>query len=144
MEKWLPDAMIPDYFVSVDDFPLTSNGKIDRSMLPHPLEQRPELAQPLALPETPLQEAMAKIWRDALRLNTIGIHDNFFEVGGDSILAVQIVAKANDMGMRITPGHLFSHQTISELADLLGSEREGRSHTPTAPSRRTKDVLVLV
>ncbi len=141
LEKWLPDAMIPSYFVSVDDFPLTSNGKIDRSMLPHPLEQRPELAQPLALPESPLQEAMAKIWRDALRLNTIGIHDNFFEVGGDSILAIQIVAKANDMGMRITPGHLFSHQTISELADLLGSEREGPSNAPIEPHMRPKEDL---
>ncbi len=112
----LPEAMIPAFFVSLDSLPLTANGKVDRRALPDP---RPAAADEPAgdgLPRDATEERLAAIWREVLRLDRVGVHDNFFQLGGDSILSIQIVARARREGLLITPRLLFEHQTVAELA----------------------------
>ncbi|HEX5714779.1 MAG TPA: amino acid adenylation domain-containing protein, partial [Thermoanaerobaculia bacterium] len=117
----LPDYMIPSSFVLLEALPLTANGKVDRRALPAPEEERPELAQAFLAPRTQVEETLAAIWTQVLRLDQVGVHDNFFELGGDSILSIQIVAKANQQGLRLIPRQMFQHQTIAELARVVGT-----------------------
>ncbi len=115
----LPDYMVPAAFVLLDRLPLNANGKIDRAALPafstSGADEREREATFVA-PGTPAEEALAAIWAGLLRLDKVGIHDNFFEVGGDSILSIQIVSRARRAGLVITPRQIFQHQTIAQLA----------------------------
>ncbi|PYQ55777.1 MAG: non-ribosomal peptide synthetase, partial [Acidobacteria bacterium] len=122
----LPEAMIPSFFVPMAALPLTANGKVDRRALPDP---RPvaETAG-AALPRNPTEERLAAIWRAVLRLERVGVHDNFFQLGGDSILSIQIVARARREGFLLTPRQIFEHQTVAELAAVAAVE-EGLEST---------------
>ncbi len=118
LQEKLPQYMVPAFFVLLDAFPLTPNGKIDRRALPQPaLELENEAAINFS-PGTETERILAAIWQRVLGLKTISINDNFFELGGDSILAIQIIAQANQAGLEITPKQLFSHQTIAQLATV--------------------------
>ena len=113
LQEKLPDYMIPSAFVLLDVFPLTPNGKIDRRALPGPVGV---VREPPVHPRTPTEELLATIWQELLTVEEVGIHDNFFEIGGDSILSIQIVSRAKQAGLQITPKQLFEHQTIANLA----------------------------
>ncbi|HEV2755336.1 MAG TPA: amino acid adenylation domain-containing protein, partial [Actinomycetota bacterium] len=115
----LPDYMIPAYFVVLDELPLTPSGKVDRAVLPAP-EARREVEAAYAPPRTHDEEVLAGIWCEVLGLERIGIHDNFYELGGDSILSIQIVARAAAAGLGLTPRLLFQHQTVAGLAAVAG------------------------
>ncbi|MEM6717059.1 MAG: condensation domain-containing protein, partial [Cyanobacteria bacterium P01_C01_bin.147] len=109
----LPAYMIPAAFVVLEALPLTSNGKVDRRSLPAPTwesETTGELAQ------TSVEQTLTEIWAAVLRLETVGRHDNFFDVGGDSILALQMVSRAAQAGISLSPRQIFQYQTIAELA----------------------------
>jgi amino acid adenylation domain-containing protein/non-ribosomal peptide synthase protein (TIGR01720 family) len=110
----LPHSMVPTWFRVLDEFPLTPNGKIDRKRLPSPEDsaERPVFVAP----QTPAEERLAAIWASVLKQERIGIHDNFFALGGDSILGLQIIARAAQEGLRLRPRQIFEHQTIAELA----------------------------
>ncbi|HEU4329131.1 MAG TPA: condensation domain-containing protein, partial [Roseiflexaceae bacterium] len=110
----LPEYMVPSAVVVLERFPLTPNGKIDRKALPEPDERPNDTA--LVAPRTPVEVALAEIWAAVLRVPEVGVHDNFFRLGGDSILSIQIVARAGQAGLRLSPRLLFQHQTIAELA----------------------------
>lgn len=112
----LPDYMIPARFVLLDTLPLTINGKIDRKALPAPDTVRPELLRPYAPPRTPGEETLATIWSGVLGVRPVGIHDSFFELGGDSILGIQIVTKARAAGFDLSQAQLFQQPTVAELA----------------------------
>lgn len=99
----------------LDALPLTPNGKVDRKALPTPDTARQEL-QAESAPRTRSEEILAQIWREVFHREIFSIHDNFFEVGGDSILSIQIISKANTAGLLLTPKQIFQHQTIAELA----------------------------
>nr|WP_282440273.1 non-ribosomal peptide synthetase [Brasilonema sp. UFV-L1] len=114
----LPEYMVPNVFVTLDTLPLTPNGKVDRKTLPAPETVRDELSGTFVAPQTPVEKILAKIWTQVLRIEQVGIHDNFFEFGGDSITSIQIVARAKKMGLELTPRHMFSHQTIAKLAEV--------------------------
>lgn len=116
LRRKLPDSMIPSHFVPLDHLPLTPNGKIDRAALPDPEESRPNLGTTLVHPRTPAEKQLASIWADVLRIDPVGIHDNFFDLGGDSIMAIQISARATAAGLPLAPGQLFQHPTIADLA----------------------------
>lgn len=116
LKRILPDYMVPSVFVPVERLPLTPSGKLDRKALPAPDTKRPELQGDFVPPQTEKEKVLAGIWSQVLRMERIGIHDNFFEVGGDSILSIQIVSRANQAGLRLAPSHLFQAQTIAELA----------------------------
>ncbi|MFH0900506.1 MAG: amino acid adenylation domain-containing protein, partial [Pseudomonadota bacterium] len=115
----LPEHMIPSAIVFLQALPLTPSGKVDRKALPAP-EARPELDEGYVAPRTPAERTLAQIWEEVLRVDKVGAHDNYFELGGDSILSIQVVARANRVGLRLAPRQLFEHPTVGELAALAG------------------------
>ncbi|HYO56996.1 non-ribosomal peptide synthetase, partial [Archangium sp.] len=117
LQQRLPDYMVPAAIVTMEALPLTSNGKVDRRALPTPeLERSARTA--FVEPRTPVERQLADIWARVLRLERVGIHDNFFALGGDSIVSLQIIARAHRVGLRLTPKQIFQHQTIAELAPM--------------------------
>ena len=120
LKERLPDYMVPSAFVALDAIPLTPNGKVDRARLPAPAAPRIEEGA-FAAPRTPAEETLARVWAEALGVERIGIHDNFFALGGDSILSIQIVVRAAREGVRVTPKQMFTHQTVAELAAAAGT-----------------------
>ncbi|HEY0735729.1 MAG TPA: amino acid adenylation domain-containing protein, partial [Herpetosiphonaceae bacterium] len=120
----LPEYMVPAAFVFLEALPLTAHGKVDRKALPAPDTARPDLAETFAAPQTATEIQLAAIWASVLRREQVGIHDNFFALGGDSILSIQIIARANQAGLRLTPRQLFQHQTVASLAAVAGTASE--------------------
>ncbi len=120
LQQRLPEYMVPAAFVYLDKFPLTHSGKVDRKLLPAPDEQRPELADSYVAPRTPVEEQLAAIWRNVLRIEQVGVHDNYFELGGDSIQSTLVVSAARKIGLRLTPKQLFECPTIAQLASVTG------------------------
>ena len=117
----LPEAMVPTAVVVLDELPLLPNGKVDRKRLPKPSEAR--TTRRLGEPESPLEALLAEVWTEVLA-RPVGRSDNFFEVGGDSILALRIVARCRPRGLDLRPRDLFDHQTLADLARwLVAAER---------------------
>ncbi|MFI5972307.1 non-ribosomal peptide synthase/polyketide synthase [Streptomyces sp. NPDC051452] len=111
----LPDYMLPAAFVTVPRLPLTANGKVDRRRLPAPdWSAGGERAH--RAPRTEAERVLAGIWADLLGLERVGVDDNFFMLGGDSILSIQVVSRARAAGLTLTPRDLFRRPTIAELA----------------------------
>ncbi|HEX4382772.1 MAG TPA: amino acid adenylation domain-containing protein [Myxococcales bacterium] len=131
----LPDYMIPAAFVELATIPLTINGKVDQKALPLPGEARPDLARGYAAPRTVEEELLADLWAEVLRLEQVGIDDGFFELGGDSIVSIQLVARARNAGLDLSVRSLFEHQTIRELA---------RSLTPAGPEPEDLEAFGLI
>jgi non-ribosomal peptide synthase protein (TIGR01720 family) len=121
LKQQLPEYMVPAAFVSLRTLPLTPNGKIDRRALPEPDTTRPTLQAAFVAPRNPREKLLAQIWAELLGLERIGIHDNFFDLGGNSLLVIRIIARAQQAGLAITTRQLFQHQTIAELAQAVGS-----------------------
>ena len=116
----LPDYMIPAAFVFLNKLPLLPNGKLDRSALPRPPQDRPELAASFVAPQNPTQEIIARAWSETLELDQIGIHDNFFEVGGDSLLATRIAHKLQQVfQIRLPLKTFFEAPTIAQIANRI-------------------------
>ena len=124
LEGRLPEHMIPSAFVQMDRLPLTESGKVDRKALPA-LEaaDRLDIGEEFVAPRAGVEAELARIWASVLRIPKVGAHDNFFAVGGDSILSIQIVSRAETAGIHITPRQLFQHQTVAELAAVAGSQK---------------------
>jgi amino acid adenylation domain-containing protein len=131
----LPGYMIPSAFVILETLPLTPNGKVNRMALPAPEMTRPKLEEAYVPPRNPTEELLAKIWAQALGINKVGIHDNFFDLGGASIQGLQVINKANEAGLRLTPELLFEHQTIAELAAVATPVEAGTSAAPGQSDR---------
>ncbi|WJY14208.1 amino acid adenylation domain-containing protein [Pectobacteriaceae bacterium CE90] len=112
----LPDFMIPSEFVVMDAFPLTPNGKLDRKRLPQP--NWGSAATDWVEPQSDTEVRLAAIWSDVLRLERIGVNDNFFALGGDSIQSIQIVSRARQSGIYFEARQLFEHQTIAQLVKV--------------------------
>ncbi len=122
----LPEYMIPAKFVQLEEFPKLPNGKIDINSLEDPFAKESEYS-PTDTSDHKTNEVetkLVKIWEDVLKFSPVGVDDNFFEIGGDSILSIQIVAKARKHGIILAPNQLFENQTISELARLEQPETE--------------------
>ena len=115
------EEIIPNVFVHLKKLPLTLNGKVNRRALPTLQEVRASLKRDYVPPRTPEEKLLADIWAQALCLDRVGIYENFFSLGGDSILSIRIIAKARQAGMRLTPKQLFQFQTVAELAAAAGS-----------------------
>jgi amino acid adenylation domain-containing protein/non-ribosomal peptide synthase protein (TIGR01720 family) len=119
LKENLPDYMTPSAIVKLEALPLTANGKVDRKALPAP--EAAGADREYVAPRTPAEETLAGIWSQVLGVERVGIHDNFFSaLGGDSILSIQIIARANQAGLRLTPKQIFEHQTVAELAAVAG------------------------
>ncbi len=115
----LPDYMIPSSYTVLDALPLTPSGKIDRKALPEPDSDRLR-AHAFVAPGNETEEMIAEIWRELLHIENVGVHDNFFEMGGHSLFATVVASRLREKRrMKIPVKRLFEYPTISELADYI-------------------------
>ncbi|MHA4133430.1 amino acid adenylation domain-containing protein [Bacillus cereus] len=112
----LPSYMVPSGFVAMEAIPLTANGKVDREALPMPEET--QINSECVGPRNSNEQILTTIWKRVLGVKKVGIYDNFFEIGGDSILSIQIISQASQVGLKLTPKQMFECPTIAELAQV--------------------------
>ena len=128
----LPAPMVPSAWVFLPSLPLSPSGKVDRKALPEPVEE--PVATAFSAPVTAAEKALVEVWSQVLGRDGIGIHDNFFALGGDSIRGIQILARAAQAGLKLEPRQIFRHPTIAELAAAAeGGAREAAVEEPPAP-----------
>ncbi|MEH2238172.1 condensation domain-containing protein, partial [Nostoc sp.] len=136
LKQKLPEYMMPSGFVVLETLPLTPNGKIDYKALPVPDEIR-DITDEYIAPSTEIEVILSNIWQELLLKEKVGIHDNFFNLGGDSIISIQVVSQAKNSGIQITPKQIFQNQTIAKLARVanttLGVNAQQGIVTGTAP-----------
>nr|WP_296265932.1 non-ribosomal peptide synthetase [Pseudomonas sp. UBA6562] len=130
LQQVLPDYMVPAHYLFLDALPLTRNGKLDRQALPA-LDSQGSPRGYLA-PRSELEQRIAALWQASLNREQIGIDENFFELGGDSILSIQVVSRARQAGIHFTPKDLFKQQTIQALAQVasIATDRQALDQGP--------------
>ncbi|MCA1323720.1 non-ribosomal peptide synthetase [Herbaspirillum sp. alder98] len=141
----LPDYMVPAYFVMLASLPLNANGKIDRRALPLPASQSEAEVTPLAsqaVPQGAAETAIAQVWQEVLGVAQVSRHDNFFALGGDSILTLKIVARLKKAGWRITPRQLMQSQDLASLATVAVAI-DGQGAAPVAVVAPAQQALPL-
>ncbi|NWD27654.1 amino acid adenylation domain-containing protein, partial [Pseudomonas yamanorum] len=116
LQRGLPDYMVPNQWLLLEQMPLSPNGKLDRKALPKPDTE--DLALAYQAPVTDTEQVLAKIWEAVLGREPVGITDNFFSLGGDSIMSIQMVSRARQAGIHFTPKELFQYQTVQGLAAI--------------------------
>jgi acyl carrier protein len=120
LRQSLPEYMVPSTFVVLQEMPLTPNGKIDRKSLPSPDDARPELEQHYVPPTTDTQKAIAQIWSEILGIDEIGIHDNFFDLGGHSLTATRVVARIRTaFAIDLSLAEFFASATIKDVSEIV-------------------------
>jgi amino acid adenylation domain-containing protein len=120
LEDRLPAYMIPATFMMIDAMPLNAHGKVDRMALPSPLFERPELDTDFVAPRTETEERIAAIWREILGIDVVGIQDNFFKLGGHSLMAVQVMSRINTLfHMDLPLRDFFESPTIEGIAGVV-------------------------
>jgi non-ribosomal peptide synthase protein (TIGR01720 family) len=129
LKSQLPEYMVPARIVRMDEIPRLPNGKIDLNSLPEPDDSNALDDMGFAAPKTAIEQKLAAIWEEVLNFEPVGVHDNFFEIGGDSILSIQIVARARKAGLLLKPTDIFEHQTIAGLALFARQETGEKSET---------------
>src|SRR5262249_57595329 len=113
----LPYYIVPSAFVLLDALPPTANGKIDRKALPAPGPSRPQMEQGYQAPRTPAEEMLVEIWAEVLKLESIGVHDNFFDLGGHSLLATQVISRIRgSFQVEVPLRALFESPTVAGFA----------------------------
>ncbi|SHN40684.1 AMP-binding protein [Chitinophaga sp. CF418] len=117
MEQQLPAYMIPVSLIALERFPVNVNGKLDIAALPSPEEMRSR--EEIVLPRTPQEKMLAEVWETLLQKSPVGIHDHFLGIGGDSIKAIQVVAKMREKGWMLQVGDILRFPTISQLVKYL-------------------------
>jgi amino acid adenylation domain-containing protein/non-ribosomal peptide synthase protein (TIGR01720 family) len=127
LREELPAYMIPSAIVILPALPLTPNGKVDLGALPAPETVQSAERTSYVAPRNQVEDELARIWSAVLGIPRVGIHDNFFELRGDSILAIKVISVANRAGLVLQPRHLFEHQTIARLAAVVGTTAQVRS-----------------
>ena len=120
LSEKLPDYMVPNLFLRLDALPLTPNGKVDVRALPAPGQGRSELETPFVSPRTPVEHSLAEIWSEVLDLDQVGIHDNFLELGGDSLLASQVISLViKTFQVEVSLRSLFETPTVADMAVVI-------------------------
>ncbi|TMC17903.1 MAG: hypothetical protein E6J34_17950 [Chloroflexi bacterium] len=120
LQARLPDYMLPTHFVRISELPLTPNGKVDRRALPASDLTYLSQNEAFVAPQTPLQERLAAMWTELLHLSQVSIHDNFFLVGGHSLLAAQLMLQIQTViGVKVPLRTLFEASTIAEMAEAI-------------------------
>ncbi len=130
LKRKLPDYMVPSAYVPLAEFPLNSSGKVDRKALPAPDTARPNLRTTYVAPRNDTEKRLAQIWARVLGLDAVGIHDNFFDLGGASMHSLEVTTLAGELGIQMTPASLFKHPTISELSASGLSQASDGINTP--------------
>jgi acyl-coenzyme A synthetase/AMP-(fatty) acid ligase len=138
LQEKLPAYVIPASFVILDSLPLTASGKVDRRALPPPDRSRHQLDGPYAAPKNPIEKVLVNLWAEVLGVAEIGVHDDFIELGGDSLLGARIVARVNESFSPKNPLKiLFETPTVAKLCAFL---REQES----SPGQAEKDAEILL
>ncbi|TBR56964.1 non-ribosomal peptide synthetase [Westiellopsis prolifica IICB1] len=136
LQEKLPGYMVPSGFVTLESFPMTPNGKVDRRALPAP--GRPQLAEDYVMPRTEAEQLIAAVWQEVLQLEMVGVNDNFFNLGGHSLLLVKVQAKLNKiLKEEISIIELFQHPTIDSLARHLNHKKSQNAYQQQAYERAT-------
>ncbi|HEX8556988.1 MAG TPA: phosphopantetheine-binding protein, partial [Pyrinomonadaceae bacterium] len=124
LQARLPDYMTPSAFVVLDSLPLNANGKVDRRQLPAPEASPAEPGEDYAAPRTAVEEQVAAVWREVLGVERVGVHDNFFALGGHSLIATQVVSRLCDaFEMELPLRLLFESPTVEGLAAAVVARR---------------------
>ncbi len=132
LRERLPDYMIPAWYIKMDSFPLTPNGKVDRKALPAPDEDHLEREVGYQAPHTPVEELLAGIWSEVLGVERIGVKDNFFNLGGHSLLATQVISRVRKaFGVELHLRDLFEFPELGAFAERI--EQVGREKSEMAP-----------
>jgi len=147
LEELLPEFMVPTFFMWVNHFPITTNGKIDKSNLPLPEYIRPDSAPILRKPTTKIEKEIAKVWSELLQIPVIGIDDNFFEMGGTSLLSQRVSTKLRQQfNLEIPVTKIYQYPTISELFNYLDTdtrEIDPLNFSRPKQDRQSGDVAII-
>ncbi|MEH1816627.1 MAG: non-ribosomal peptide synthetase [Nostoc sp.] len=136
LEQRLPNYMVPSAFVLLESMPLTVNGKVDRQKLPAPSRERPQLEQAYIAPQSDLERLLAGILSDLLKIDRIGIDDNFFDLGATSISILQVAARVKqELGIELPTVKLFQYSTIGSLANYLHSNQNSQPSSDKLQNR---------
>ncbi|MCC5648468.1 amino acid adenylation domain-containing protein [Nostoc sp. XA013] len=128
LKEKMPEYMVPSAFVVLEALPLTPNGKVDRRALPAPEKLRPELANSYQAPQSEVEKTIAKVWKQVLQIEKVGIYDNFFDLGGHSLLVIQVNNKLKEtLNRNLSVVEIFQNPTIKSLAQYLGTKAETAS-----------------
>ncbi len=134
----LPDYMVPQHFMVLESLPLTPAGKVDRKNLPVPERNRSSLEQAYVTPSSDLERAISAAWQDVLKLDKIGIQDNFFDLGGHSLLLAQVHNKLRKkLSTEVSMLEMFQYPTIASLAEYLSRDGNGSSSKDKIGDRTT-------
>lgn len=140
LRETLPDYMVPSYFVTLESWPLTPNGKIDRKQLPAPSQSADGRQRTVVPPSTDPERALAPIWEEVLKVKPISITDNFFDLGGHSFLAAMLLARIkNDLGHSLPLGTLFAAPTIQKLGAMIQEQMEAPTASCIVPFHEEGD-----
>ncbi|BCE03391.1 amino acid adenylation domain-containing protein [Marinicellulosiphila megalodicopiae] len=140
LSNQLSDYMNPSAIMMLENFPTTANGKLDRNKLPEP-EFNNSTTNEYKAPQTDIEKTLCDIWQGLLQIEKIGIDDNFFSIGGDSILSIQLVARATKAGLFITVRQIFECQTIKKLATVVNTE--SKVEAPQIPTEGEQILLPI-
>lgn len=124
----LPGYMVPSVYVTLDSLPMNANGKLNRQALPEPKPAESQSAY--VAPRNQTEQTLAHLWADLLGIKRVGIHDNFFDLGGDSILGLQMIARANQAGIRLNVTQIADQPTIADLAAHCASAEDEMEIAP--------------
>jgi amino acid adenylation domain-containing protein/non-ribosomal peptide synthase protein (TIGR01720 family) len=124
LKSRVPEHMMPSRFMVIDSMPLTRNGKIDRAALPSPdLGRQLQTEAAYVAPRQDIERRLAEIWAGVLNVDRVGIQDNFFDLGGDSILCLQVISRAKAAGLHLTTKQMFENQTVAALAAVASTSQ---------------------
>ncbi|MEL6865833.1 MAG: amino acid adenylation domain-containing protein, partial [Bacteroidota bacterium] len=123
LQSQLPAYMIPQKWLAIEEIPLTPNGKVDKQGLLSLIDQTPE-EEAFIAPQTEVEKTLARIWMDLLDVEQIGLQDNFFSLGGDSILSIQAVSRAHREGYSFQVADMFEYQTLGDLANAIQGQEQ--------------------
>ncbi len=120
LQERLPDYMVPSVFIALEEIPLTPNGKVDRKRLPKPEASTREISTPMASPRNRVEEQLVQIWSEILGVNRVGVRDNFFDLGGHSLLLIRVHARLrHELDPDVAVIDLFRYPTIESMASWL-------------------------
>lgn len=133
LAETLPEFMIPSFFARIPAVPFTPHGKLDRAALPDPTGHLAPASGPIATPRDGVEAVLAEIWSEVLGVAQVGVHDNYYAIGGDSILALRIRAEAEKRGLYFATADLVQNPTVAELATRVASSPPTEASPATHP-----------
>ncbi|RYE50542.1 MAG: amino acid adenylation domain-containing protein, partial [Sphingobacteriales bacterium] len=140
----VPYYMVPNDFILIREFPLTENGKVDRKSLPHPTITNTYSNADDSLPRNAIESLIAEVWAEHLGMDSVGVYDNFFDLGGHSLTAVKVIVQIKKKTGKYLPlASLFKNPTIAELANLLSDEKESGGFESLVPLKTSGSKIPL-